>query len=183
MELDKSVNNKPKKSRFKKELRDWSTALVLAVVLSFLIQNYAFAQVKVINISMQNTLVEGQRLFEDKITYHISTPKRGDIVIIDDPTQDRNLVKRVIGLPGETIDIRDGYVFINGVKLEEAYTKGMTYPRVIKMPYTIPAKHIFVMGDNREQSDDSRTFGAVKYDDIEGRVVLRVWPLSEFGSI
>ncbi|EFM08516.1 signal peptidase I [Paenibacillus curdlanolyticus YK9] len=183
MELEPRHKSNRKKSRLLKEVRDWSTAIILAVVLSFFIQNYAFAQVKVFNISMQNTLVAGQRLFEDKITYHMSVPKRGDIVIIDDTREDRNLVKRVIGLPGETIDFRDGYVFINGVKLEEAYIKGSTLPDQQKVPYTIPANHVFVMGDNREHSEDSRAFGAVPYADIEGRVVLRIWPLSEFGGI
>lgn len=169
--------------RWTKELRDWFTAIAVAVVLSLLIQNYAFAQVQVFNISMQNTLVEGQRLFEDKLSYHITTPKRGEIVIINSREENRNLVKRVIALSGETIDFRDGAVYINDEKLDETYTKGQTFPNNFKTPYVVPADHVFVLGDNRERSEDSRAFGAVSYSEIDGRILFRVWPLNKFGSI
>ena len=83
------------------ELRDWAVSLSIAIVVALLIQNYAFAQTEVRNISMQHTLVEGQRLIEDKISYHFEKPERGDIVIIDGPESDLRLIKRVIGLPGD----------------------------------------------------------------------------------
>lgn len=169
--------------RWMKELREWSTALAIAVILSLLIQNYAFAQVKVFNISMQNTLVEGQRLFEDKLSYYVTAPKRGDIVIIRDREEHRNLVKRVIALPGETIDFRDGFVYVNDTKLDEPYVKGETMSNNFKTPYVVPANHVFVLGDNRQHSDDSRKFGAVDYSDIDGRVLFRIWPLDQIGSI
>jgi signal peptidase I, bacterial type len=181
MDNGTEVKRRPKK--WTKELREWLTAIAVAVVLSLLIQNYAFAQVQVFNISMQNTLVEGQRLFEDKLSYHLTVPKRGEIVIINSKEEHRNLVKRVIGLPGETIDFRDGAVYINGEKLDETYAKGQTFPRNFRTPYVVPEDHVFVLGDNREYSEDSRTFGAVHYSDIDGRVLFRIWPLNQFGSI
>ncbi|GMK38108.1 signal peptidase I [Paenibacillus sp. CCS19] len=178
---NQTETKRPKK--WTRELREWLTAIAVAVILSLLIQNYAFAQVQVFNISMQNTLVEGQRLFEDKLSYHITEPKRGEIVIINSKEEHRNLVKRVIALPGETIDFRDGAVFVNDVKLDEPYTKGQSYPNNFKTPYMVPDDHVFVLGDNRERSEDSRVFGAVSYADIDGRVLFRVWPLNKFGSI
>ncbi|PWV90964.1 signal peptidase I [Paenibacillus cellulosilyticus] len=178
---NETVVKRPKK--WTRELREWFTAVAIAVVLSLLIQNYAFAQVQVFNISMQNTLVEGQRLFEDKISYHLTTPKRGEVVIIDSKAENRNLVKRVIALPGETIDFRDGAVYINDEKLDESYTKGLTYSNNFKTPYVVPDHSVFVLGDNRENSEDSRVFGAVSYSDIDGRILFRVWPLNKFGSL
>jgi signal peptidase I len=178
---NKTEVKRPKK--WTRELREWFTAIAVAVILSLLIQNYAFAQVKVFNISMQNTLVQGQRLFEDKISYHITAPKRGEIVIINNREEHRNLVKRVIALPGETIDFRDGVVYINDSKLDEPYTKGLTFSNNFKTPYVVPADHVFVLGDNREHSEDSRAFGAVSYSDLDGRILFRVWPLDKFGAI
>ncbi|WP_246070717.1 signal peptidase I [Paenibacillus kobensis] len=184
MPVETEMETKPvKKKKWGKEVREWLTAIAIAVIASMLIQNYAFAQVQVFNISMQNTLVEGQRLFEDKISYHVTSPKRGEIVIVKDRLEHRNLVKRVIGLPGETIEFRDGFVYVNGVKLDESYVKGQTWSDDFETPYTIPANHIFVMGDNRERSEDSRTFGAVSDSDIDGRVLFRIWPLNKFGAI
>ncbi|GFN33886.1 signal peptidase I [Paenibacillus xylaniclasticus] len=183
METKTQVETKPKSARRFKELREWLLAIAIAVIVSMLIQNYAFAQVQVFNISMQNTLVEGQRLFEDKLSYHFTSPKRGQIVIIKDKAEQRNLVKRVIALPGETVEFRDGFVYVNGNKLDEPYVKGQSFPNGLVTPYTVPSNHVFVMGDNRERSEDSRAFGAVPYSDIEGRVLFRIWPLSKFGAI
>jgi len=177
------METKPVKKKWIKELREWLTAITIAVVASMLIQNYAFAQVQVFNVSMQNTLVEGQRLFEDKLSYHLTSPKRGEIVIVKDRSEHRNLVKRVIALPGETLEFKDGFVYVDGVKLDEPYVKGATWPNDFATPYIIPSNHIFVMGDNRERSEDSRAFGAVPYSDLDGRVLFRIWPLNKFGSI
>ncbi|RJE86842.1 signal peptidase I [Paenibacillus sp. 1011MAR3C5] len=174
---------KPKGSRWLKEIKDWTLSLGIAIVVALLFQNYVYAQTEVHNVSMQNTLVEGQRLIEDKWSYHFNNPKHGDIVIINGPEHDGRLVKRIIALPGQTVDMKDGYVYVDGVKLEETYAKGLTYPDVVEIPFTVPEGHVFVMGDNRERSLDSRAFGAVSLDSLEGKAVYRIWPLGKFGGL
>lgn len=164
-------------------LKEWGVPIIIAVIGAALFRTYGFAQVQVFDVSMQNTLFEGYRLIEDKISFRFSDPERGDIVIINDPDLPERLIKRVIGLPGETIDMADGKVWINGVPLEEPYVKGITYPSTLAMPYKIPDNHVFVMGDNREHSMDSRSMGAIPLAHVEGTTAFRVWPLSAFGSL
>lgn len=174
---------KKRENKWVKELKEWTLSLGIAVVGALLFQNYVYAQTEVHNVSMQNTLVEGQRLIEDKWSYRFHGPKQGDIVIINGPEYDSRLVKRVIALPGQTIDFIDGEVYVDGVKLDEDYVKGETYPGVVAVPYTVPADHVFVMGDNRENSLDSRAFGPVALDSLEGKAVFRVWPIGKFGDL
>ncbi|WP_308639321.1 signal peptidase I [Paenibacillus silvisoli] len=182
-DLQVHMTKKPKKS-WAKEARDWTVSLGVAIVAALLIQNYAFAQTEVRNVSMQHTLVEGQRLIEDKISYRFESPNRGDIVIIHGPESDKRLIKRVIGLPGDVIDLTsDGQVVLNGEPLTEPYVKGKTYSNGMSMPYTVPPEKVFVMGDNRENSQDSRELGPIAMSSLEGRAVLRLWPLDKFGGL
>ncbi len=171
------------KKSWGRELRDWAVSLSVAIVVALLIQNYAFAQTEVRNISMQHTLVEGQRLIEDKISYHFEKPERGDIVIIDGPESDLRLIKRVIGLPGDIIDMKNGIVYLNKLPLTETYIKGKTFTNGLKVPFTVPANKVFVMGDNRENSQDSRVLGPIAMSSLEGRAIFRLWPLQKFGQL
>ncbi|SDW25441.1 signal peptidase I [Paenibacillus sp. CF384] len=172
------------KKPWAREVRDWILTLGVAMVAALLIQNYAFAQTEVRNISMQKTLVEGQRLIEDKISYRFESPHRGDIVIISGPESDKRLIKRVIGLPGDVLNITgDGHVILNDRPLEEPYIKGLTFSNGLEMPYTVPANTVFVMGDNRENSQDSRVLGPIALSSLEGRAVFRLWPLNKFGGL
>ncbi|AZN40932.1 signal peptidase I [Paenibacillus albus] len=183
METSNMPTQKAKKS-WAREVRDWFISLAVAIVVALLVQNYAFAQTEVKNISMQKTLVEGQRLIEDKVSYYFEKPQRGDIVIINGPESDKRLIKRVIGLPGDVIDFtEDGRVTINGEALEEPYIKGLTYANGLQVPYTVPDKTVFVMGDNRENSMDSRAIGPIAFSSVEGRAVFRLWPLNKFGQL
>ncbi|WP_010250016.1 signal peptidase I [Acetivibrio cellulolyticus] len=184
----------------------WATTFVVAILVSMTIRSYAFAATEVRQCSMQSTLYEGQRLIESKIEYYYSEPQRGDIVIINDEAEtgvistfvantkefiDKvfkkdekyRLIKRVIGLPGDEIDIKDGKVYINGELYNEPYVKGSTSPKDMEFPIKIPDNEYFVMGDNRENSMDSRDFGLISNDKIEGRAVLRLWPLDKVGGI
>lgn len=167
----------------RKWLKEWGVPIVIAVIGAALFRTYGFAQIQVFDVSMQNTFFEGHRLIENKISVRFSEPERGDIVIINDPDLPERLIKRVIGLPGETIHITDGEVWIDGVRLDEPYVKGSTYPSTLAMPYQIPHNHVFVMGDNRERSMDSRSMGAIPLAHIEGKTVFRIWPLSQFGGL
>lgn len=166
-----------------RELRDWTLSILLATIIALLFQNYVYAQSEVHNISMQNTLVAGQRLIEDKWSYRFKSPERGDIVVIHGPESPLRLVKRVVGLPGDVIDVRDGAVYLNGMKYVEPYVKGLTLSGTMSFPYTVAPKQLFVMGDNREHSEDSRAIGPIAFSSIEGKVVIRIWPLAKFGLL
>ena len=128
--------------------------------------------------SMQPNLYVGYRMMTEKISYYFHAPQRGDIVIAEQPDGQPNLVKRVIGLPGETIESREGHTYINGEMLDEpwvTYFGGRYYP-----PILIPDDHVYIIGDNRPNSHDSRAIGPVPIEAIQGRVIFIYWPLNEF---
>lgn len=177
------------------EIIQWILSIGLAVAIALFIRAYIFEPVVVSGSSMDNTLANGQRLFEYKLGYRYGSPKRGDIIVlkvkegennfvgIPDPTE-VDFIKRVIGLPGETVDIKEDGVYINGKKLDEPYTKGKTLPKsTIKFPKVIDEGKVFVMGDNRERSSDSRDIGLINISDIRGKAVLRIWPFNNIGLL
>jgi len=181
-------------SKFLVELLQWIISLGLAVAIALVIRAFVFEPVLVSGHSMDNTLADEQRLFEYKLGYHFNLPQRGDIVVvkikegqnnlvgIPDPTE-VDYIKRVIGLPGEEVDIKDDGVYINGTKLEEEYTKGRTFPMSMKFPKKIDEGKVFVLGDNRERSSDSREIGLIDIKNIRGQAVFRIWPLSNIGKL
>ena len=167
-------------------------ALVLAVVLrTFVVQTFFIP-----SGSMEPTLQIGDRILVDKLSYHLHGVDRGDIIVFKRPADENcggatvnDLVKRVVGLPGETISLSGGQVYINGKELAEpwlpASEQGLTTaargaPWDLETPYKIPQDEYFVMGDNRTESCDSRYWGPVAHALIVGKVVVRVWPLSHF---
>lgn len=176
------------------EIFQWVISLGLAVAIALLIRAYIFEPVLVSGHSMDKTLADGQRLFEYKLGYHFKKPKRGDIVVIEikpgeggiiglpDPTEE-NYIKRVIGLPGEEVDIKDGAVYINGQKLDEPYAVDKTVPKSVKLPVKLGENQIFVLGDNRERSTDSRMLGPIDISKLRGQAVFRVWPLNAVGKL
>jgi signal peptidase I len=166
-----------------KEIKEWTVSLGIALVVALLFQNYVYAQSEVQNVSMQNTLVAGQRLIEDKWSYYFHEPRHGDIVIINGPESELRLIKRVVGVPGDVIDIQNGEVYLNGQSIEEEYVKGQTFAGSISVPFTVKEGQLFVMGDNREHSLDSRSLGPISRSSIEGKAVFRIWPLPKFGSL
>lgn len=153
-----------------------------AVLIALLIHLFLAQATRVEGYSMEPTLYGHQRLIIEKVSYRFHPPRRGDIVVIHvDGLGKEMLIKRVIGLPGERVEVKDGKVFINGQVLDEPYLdKAMRgqYP-----PTVVPEGYIFVMGDNRNNSNDSRSFGPVSLDDIAGRAWLRYWPISDFGLV
>jgi len=182
MEQEVKPRRSPRKS-WQKEVREWVVSIVMAIGIALLIQNYAFAQAQVHQSSMYGTLEEGQRLVEDKLSYRFSEPERGDIVIIDGPESDLRLIKRLIALPGDTVDMREGAVYLNGAKLDEPYANGQTFPNGLELPLTVPEGKVFVLGDNRERSIDSRQLGLIASSSLEGKAVFRIWPLQKFGGL
>lgn len=185
----------------------WVFVIVLSVFIALLLRAYVFEWVIVDGQSMENTLYNRQVLLVNKIEYKYSKPERGDIAIIQIregnwdyfplirsvpaltsifPSKDElNYIKRIIGLPGDVIDIKDGYVYINDTKLEEPYVKGATFDNGCKFPLVVPENNYFVMGDNRQYSRDSRQaeVGFIQIDKLKGKAVFRIRPLKEFGSI
>lgn len=152
-------------------------AIVIAVLLTLFVAQgtYVYGQ------SMEPNLHSDQRLIVEKISYRLRGPRRGDIVVVRVDGYEIPPIKRVIGLPGETIEILAGQVWINGWPLDEAYLAD-----VIQQDYgpsVVPPGRVFVMGDNRNRSQDSRFFGPVPLKDIWGRAWLSYWPLHEFGFL
>jgi signal peptidase I len=192
------------KKKLFKEVMSWVYTIAGALILVTILDTKVFAMVQVQQRSMESTLHEGQELLVDKVSYDFTEPKRGDIIIflenrtkdnsfddfrifLDDVAQKKQdntrLVKRVIGLPGDEIDLRDGYVYLNGEKLNETYTQGTTLTQGVNFPLKVADGKLFVLGDNREVSRDSRFFGLIDKKQVEGKARLRVWPLNKISSV
>jgi signal peptidase I len=167
-------------------LRELVEVVVLAVILYFGI-SFAVQAVHVEGLSMFATLDDNDYLIANKIDYRLHAPQRGDIIILRPPSSNStDFIKRIIALPGERILISHGFVYINGHKLDEPYlpeawTQLDTWGGPDGM--VVPPNSYFVMGDNRNRSQDSRVFGFIGRDRIDGRAWFRIWPLNHFGNI
>ena len=127
--------------------------------------------------SMEPNLYRGYRVMTEKVSYLLHPPRRGDIVVADRPGSEEALIKRVVALPGETVAVRGGHTFVNGERIEEPWVTsfgGPSYP-----PKVVPSDHVFILGDNRGNSRDSRAIGPVPVDSIKGRVWFVYWPLDQ----
>jgi signal peptidase I len=175
-------------SGWRKELWDWSKALIVAFVIVLLLRAFVFQLSTVKKISMEPTLYENEWLFINKIVLKLGSLERGDVVILKDPSEgpDRKeyLVKRIVGIPGDTLEIRNGQLYINGELKIESYTD-------VKIedgdfgPVKVDLGSYFVMGDNRhmDASKDSRTFKQVPENLIKGRADLIIWPISRWAKL
>ncbi len=163
-------------------LREVAETVIPAVLIALVINVFLAQATQVLGQSMEPNLHTSQRVIVEKVTYRLfHGPRRGDIVVLNMPEQPDMLIKRVIGLPGETIELRDGQVYIDGKPLQEPWATnpgGGSYG-----PLTIPPLHVFVMGDNRGASNDSRSFGPVSVDVIVGRAWFSYWPLQYVGFV
>lgn len=165
-----------KKRSAGREALSWVLSIAVAVAAAFLIRAFLFEFVLVDGPSMQPTLETGERIAIEKVSRYQGLPERGDIVIVNYPNRTENFVKRAIGLPGETIEIRDSTVYIDGVPLEEDYVNPVPY--FDYGPTVVPEGHVFVMGDNRANSMDSRAgqVGPIPEDAIVGHGLFVIWP-------
>ncbi len=163
-------------------MRDLLGTIVPAVVIALLIHAFLAQATRVYGQSMEPNLHTNERLVIEKLTYRFHAPRRGDVVVLRDPAGSPELlIKRVIGLPGERVTIANGRVFVDGQPIEEPYLTQETQGG--GRSWLVPPFTVFVMGDNRSASRDSRVFGPVPLDQIVGRAVFRYWPLSEAGFI
>lgn len=171
----------PKKSAGREAL-EWVASILIAVVVALLLRNYVITFVRVDGSSMVPTLTNNDRLIVIRLGYK---PQAGDIIILNPSTGRAPYVKRVIGMPGQTVKITEtGDVYVDGEKLDEPYTNTKTNI-VSASEYTVPENCVFVMGDNRMHSHDSRSedVSFIPYKNVLGKVVCRVWPLNKIGSV
>jgi signal peptidase I len=169
-------------------LLDWIVVIGVALLVAFLVRTFVLAHFVVDGHSMDTTLHDGDRVFVNKLSYRLHDPNRGDVVVLHEinGSENRDLIKRVIGLEGESIEVRNCVVLIDGVELVEPYLD----PEVVTPgncggdygPAAVPEDHVFVMGDNRAGSQDSRSeaVGPIDEDDIVGRAFVVFWPTSHW---
>ena len=199
----KKQKEEKKKKSLTREILEWILTIVVAIAIALPIRAFGFELVRVDGESMDNTLANGEIMFVTKYDYastwlsfpwqddeskekatRITTggnPQRFDVVICRYPGRgDTNFVKRVVGLPGDTIEIRDGYLYINGDRYEESYISDEYRSGRLNTfgPYTVPAGEYFVMGDHRNNSNDSRSQGTISRDMIIGHVRTVLYPFS-----
>lgn len=187
-------NEKDRKQKKEKKKRssisyavEFSIYLILILACIFWVPEHVIQRTVVNGESMENTLHTGESLLVEKVSYHFKDPKRYDIIVFypEGREVDEYYVKRIYGLPGETIQIIDNQIYINGEVVADDYAKnGMDDPGIAKDPITLADDEYFVLGDNRMVSLDSRDsdLGPIQKKNIAGHVILRIWPLSEFGT-
>jgi signal peptidase I len=166
---------------------DWVIVIAVALLVAFVVRTFVLAHFVVEGSSMYSTLETGDRVFVNKLSYRLHDPNRGDVVVLHQITgaSERDLIKRVIALPGETVEIRNCTVLIDGRVLNEPYLD----PEVVtptdcggdySLAGPVPEDHVFVMGDNRGGSQDSRVIGTIDEDDLVGRAFVVFWPQSHW---
>jgi signal peptidase I len=172
------------KTSLGEEIKDWVVSILIAVILAFFIRYFIVELYMVEGPSMRPTLANGERLVVNKFLYRFKTPERGEIIVFRYPRDpSRDFIKRVIAVPGDTVEIKEGRVFVNGQLQNETYilekTRG-SFPLA-----TVPQGHVFVMGDNRNNSEDSRfrDVGFVAGDLIKGKAVFVFWPVDHLKSL
>jgi signal peptidase I len=181
--------------------------IVVALAVAVIIKTFLVQAFYIPSASMRDTLLEGDRVMVNKLSFRFGEPERGDVIVFDSPlvphedgesfvaavvrnigealgmsTPDTALIKRVIAMGGETIEIRGNQVYVDDVAIDEPYLRPGSHMDAFG-PVTVPLGEVFVMGDNRNQSEDSRRFGTIPVDDIIGRAFVRVWPPSRWGGL
>ncbi len=187
----------------------WKELPVLVVValgVAVLIKTFLVQAFYIPSASMEPTLLPGDRVLVNKLAYRVGEPSRGDVVVFDSPfdvdapesipralarnvaealgigSPASDFIKRVVAVPGDTVEIHEGHVFVNGERLEEGYIQEESFLGEYKA-VEVPPGHVFVMGDNRNHSQDSRVFGPVAIDQVVGEAFIRVWPVTRWGRL
>lgn len=171
-----------------KQCMEFIKELVLVILMALLFTTFIMSHNKIPTPSMVSTINEGDHILTTMVPYYYRDPKYGEIVVFKQGEE--NWVKRVIGLPGDTIDIQGGNVLVNGEMIDEnAYlaSEGISAPLVgfqhVNFPYEVPEGHYFLMGDNRTQSHDSRYLGAIARENIYGKAWIKIYPFDQIGML
>ena len=189
--MDNEAIQKPRKNGPVRTIVTLVAYIAVIFGMVWLLQNFVVCPYNIPTASMDDTIEAGDNVWTEKISYYFRTPQQGDIVTFADPqTAGRTLIKRVIAVGGQTVDLIDGQVYVDGVALDEPYTDGKaSYPLntasgvEISYPYTVPKGCLWVMGDNRTNSADSRYFGAIDSKTVTGHAVAIYWPLNHIGVL
>ncbi|MFD2628365.1 signal peptidase I [Oceanobacillus kapialis] len=179
-----------KQKEKKNEWLDWLKALLIAFGLAFIVRTFLFAPIVVDGPSMLPTLHDRDQMIINKISYRFSDPERFDIVVFH-ASEQKDFIKRVIGLPGEQVAVRDNVLYINDEPVEEPFWTDQTEMytddfELEELPggyETVPEGHVFVLGDNRSNSTDSRILGPIPMDQVVGKTSLRYWPFDRIDII
>ena len=186
LEKEKRYNvETDKKGRIVKEVFEWGRDIAIAVLIALFITKFVITHTLVPTGSMIPTIQINDHLIINRVPLYFADPKAGEVVVF---RHDKELIKRIIGVPGDTLDIEDGQVYINGQVLDEPYLyeQNSTYSFMmdeIEFPIEIPEDMYFMMGDNRNNSEDSRYFGMIHRDAIYAKSGIRIWPLDRLGPL
>jgi signal peptidase I len=171
--IQPEISNQPKKNALRAVLIEILQTLLLALVLYFAI-DAVFARVRVINISMQPTFYEGDVLLVNKLAYKLGKVHTGDVVIFHNPSfLEEDYIKRLIGKPGDVVKADAGLIYVNGIPLDEPY---ISQPPYYLGEWVVPEDAVFVLGDNRNSSSDSHSWGFVPLEDLVGKALVVYWP-------
>jgi signal peptidase I len=170
------------RSQARSALREIVETVLFTLLIYILVRTFLFENYRVVGRSMEPTLQNDQFLVVSKLAYRLHQPQRGDIIVFRDPRDEtRKLIKRIIGLPGDVVEIDNGTVIVNGHPLDEPYIESPG--RYSEAPQTIPEGQYFVLGDNRNNSSDSHAWGTLPKDLIVGKAWLSYWPPAQWGTI
>ncbi|KAJ49625.1 signal peptidase I [Clostridium tetanomorphum] len=179
------MNNNETKNRNEnlfKEIKDYAFSIGMALLMALVFHSYVFARANVDGPSMQPTLQDKDSIFIEKITTNLKNFKRGEIIVFDSKNENHEYyVKRIIGVAGDKIELKDSHVYLNGKLLKEDYLapETITEPTTATTQYIVPEGYVFVLGDNRTNSTDSRMLGPINVSDIKGHVVIRFLPFDK----
>ena len=186
-EADKPVEEE---SGFLRSFLSIILAIACIIGLAYVLRAFVVEPYSIPSGSMEQTIQTGDSVLGEKVSYHFRTPAVGDIVTFTDPEANtRLLIKRVVATEGQVVDLIDGKLVVDGVEQNFDYTGGLSsYPlpnsiAIKSYPYTVPAGHVFVMGDNRENSQDSRYFGSIEVSSVQSRAFLVYWPLNHIHGL
>lgn len=163
-------------------LREIAETVILALVIFLLLRTVFIQNFRVEGSSMEPNFHNGQFLLVNKLSYRLGEPQRGDVIVFRYPRDpSRDFIKRIIGLPGETVEVRNNEIVVNGEHIEDLAT--VNPANYVSSPVTVGPDELFVLGDNRSNSSDSHSWGMLPMDDVIGKVILSYWPPKDWGLI
>lgn len=185
--VDQREGSGPKLSGSARSIIEWVAVIVGALVVALVVKTFLIQAFYIPSESMIPTLEVGDRVLVNKLSYEFGDLDRGDVIVFDRPGGPgadgiAELIKRVVALPGETVEAHDNQVFVDGEPIEDGYLPAGTVTTDFP-PTQIPEGQVWVMGDNRTASDDSRRFGPIPIDDIVGRAFVIIWPPTDVGTL